>query len=142
MPSILDESGDEVEGERDILSELSEVPDSSTIMSPMSIDEIDYKEMEDVENEIIINGSIVNVPSSSSLSDNTNTFMPQIDLKNVEKWIKSPGGLEAKRKLIETLPIISNLDDLESLLQLSKRFKRISLTSLISERISKIKTCA
>ena len=143
LPSILDESGDEVEveGERDMLSELSEVPDSSTIMSPMSIDEIDYKEMEDVENEIIINGSIVNVPSSSSLSDNTNTFMPQIDLKNVEKWIKSPGGLEAKRKLIETLPIISNLDDLESLLQLSKRFKRISLTSLISERINKIKTC-
>ena len=134
LPSILDESGDEAEHENFDLSELSEISESSAMMSPMSIDEIDYKEMEDVETEIVLNGSIVNIPISNIIPAS------QVDLKIVEKWIKSPGGLEAKTKLIETLPIISNLDDLEVLLDLSKRFKRITLTSLITERINKIKT--
>lgn len=133
LASISDESGDELGLENDQLSQNSEL-DSTAMMSPMSIDEIDYKEMEDVETEIVVNGSIVNISQSNVIPES------QVDLKIVEKWIKSPGGLEAKTKLIETLPIISNLDDLESLLQLSKRFKRVKLTSLIAERINKIKT--
>lgn len=132
LPSVSDESGDELGLENDQLSEISEL-DSTAMMSPMSIDEIDYKEMEDVETEIVVNGSIVNISQSNVIPES------QVDLKIVEKWIKSPGGLEAKTKLIETLPIISNLDDLERLLLLSKRFKRIKLTSLIAERINKIK---
>lgn len=133
LPSILDESGDE--SDADLISDVSSL-DSLGMMSPMSIDEIDYKEMEDIGTEIVLNGSIVNIPPQAA----NFTPVPQIDLSTVKKWIKSPGGLEAKTKLLETLPVISNLDDLDSLLQLSKRFKRIVLSSLISERIKKIKT--
>lgn len=133
LPSILDESGDE--SDADLISDVSSL-DSLGMMSPMSIDEIDYKEMEDIGTEIVLNGSIVNIPPKAA----NFTPVPQIDLSTVKKWIKSPGGLEATTKLLETLPVISNLDDLDSLLQLSKRFKRIVLSSLISERIKKIKT--
>ena len=120
LPTIQDES------------ELSELSDNE-IMSPMSIDEIDYKEMEDIETEIILNGSIVNLPPSSDAP------LTKLDLSAIQKWIKSPGGLEAKTKLIETLPIISDLDDLQNLLTLCKRFKRVKFSALISERIEKIK---
>lgn len=106
------------------------------ILSPISIDEIDYKEMEDVESEIVLNGTIVNLSTCESVTVAAASF----DLSNIQKWIKSPGGLEAKTKFIETLPIISNLDDLQSLLTLCKRFKRVKLSALISERIEKIKT--
>lgn len=110
--------------------------ENEEIMSPISIDEIDYKEMEDIETEIVINGSIVsNLPTIEE-----SPIIPKIDLTHVQKWIKSPGGLEAKTKLIETLPIISDLQDLTSLLNLCKRFKRVKLFDLISERIDKINT--
>ena len=45
------------------------------MMSPMSIDEIDYKEMEDVETEIVVNGSIVNISQSNVIPES------QVDLK-------------------------------------------------------------
>lgn len=142
LPSLLDESEESIENTEEMIK--GDLPDSSSItggsvlMSPMSIDEIDYKEMEDIETEIVINGSIVS-PSESIEEDINLSIIPsQVDMKIVEKLIKSPGGLEATTKLIETLPVISDLKDLESLLQLSKRFKRIKLSSLISERIKKL----
>jgi hypothetical protein len=116
-----------------------ESENQNQIMSPMSIiDEIDYKEIEDIENEIVLNGSIVNLPILPPSSNDESGQINKIELSNIQKWIKSPGGLDAKTKLIESLPIISDLNELINLLNLSKRFKRVKLSALISERIEKI----
>ena len=108
--------------------------------SPMSIDEIDFKEMEDIKTEIVINGSVINSSQNENDDQTDEKSSPSkfYDLLIVKKWIKSPGGLDAQTKLIEILPIISDLDDLNNLALLSKRFKRIKLTNLIMERISTI----
>lgn len=100
------------------------------MLSPMSIDEIDFKEMEDIETEILLNGSITNLPETKG-----SKVSIQYDLSTLEKWIKSPDGLEAKTKLIEHLPIVTDLEDLTCLLNWSKRFKRIKMSQMISERI-------
>lgn len=100
--------------------------EEARMLSPISIDEIDFKEL---ESENISNGT---------LESQSTAFY---DLSIVQKWIKSPGGLEAMRKLIETLPIIENLDDLNCLLNWSKRFKRIKMTRMISERIFAVNKC-
>ena len=107
------------------------------IISPISIsiDEIDYKEMEDVETEILVNGSIINVPFNN---DTNNNHITDFDILSVKNLIRSPGGIESKTKLIEILPIISSCKDLEILLDLSKRFKRVGLSILINERINKL----
>jgi hypothetical protein len=123
LPSITDESSNESFSDSDC-----------SVMSPISIDEIDYKEMEDIDNEIFVNGSIVNLPVKLSNSNSSDTF----DFPSFERLIRSPGGLSSKIQFIESLSIVCNIQSLHKLLELCIRYKRISFASLISDRIRTI----
>ena len=99
------------------------------------MDEIDVRELEDVETEILIDGQIVNLPVIKEEQESSSNGALPFDLYIVEDLIRSPGGLRARQSLTEVLSVINDSSVLGRLLVLSQRYKRKQLESLIQEKI-------
>lgn len=101
------------------------------------IDEIDYQEMEDVENEIVMDGTVVHPVSPPDLYVSVPPS-PGVDWTIVRSLIRSPGGQDARLQLQETLQLITDALDFEGLLELCRRFKRHHLAAMITTRIAEL----
>ena len=103
------------------------------------VDEIDVRELEDVETDIVIDGQIVNLPAireEEPIGDSS--VAETVDLYIVEDLIRSPRGALAKRELLQALTVIFDVKTLQNLLQLSQRYKRKLLEPLIQQRIDSL----
>ena len=100
------------------------------------VDEIDVRELEDVETEIVIDGQVVNLPIIKE--EEPSKAAVDVDLYLVEDLIRSPGGAAAKQSLVDVLTIIYDSSVLERLLMLSQRYKRKQLEPLIRQRLDSL----
>jgi hypothetical protein len=101
------------------------------------VDEIDVRELEDVDTEIVIDGQIVNLPVIKE-EEIIATVSATFDLYIVEDLIRSPGGVKARQSLTVVLAMIYDSSVLERLLVLSRRFKRKQLEPLIRQRLESL----
>lgn len=103
------------------------------------VDEIDVRALEDVKTDIVIDGQIVNLPA---IPEEERTRQVDgtlsVDLYIVEDLIRSPGGSKARHELSRALGQIFDAKTLESLLLLSRRYKRKQLEPLIRQRLDSL----